>query len=157
MVFPSREGCTSGADISVAVRGAADGSCGPGVVTCVRAWEEAVEEPDAMASVVTVCALGAAKRAPLVGGSMVGTSVRSAWGLFVRRFRSAVGDIYRRCRPLCSVGLLSSPASRATCCPAEGGVGLWCWAFADLLVLCGGCGVRVELCPVDPSGVRWWS
>ena len=40
MGFPSRERCDEGADIGVAVRGAAVGSCGPCVVALVLAWEE---------------------------------------------------------------------------------------------------------------------
>ena len=50
MGLPSRETCTDGADFRVAVPGAADGLCGPGVVAFVPAWEEAAAELDAFAS-----------------------------------------------------------------------------------------------------------
>ena len=40
----SRGRCTDDADIGVAVPAAANGSCGPGVVAFVPAWEEAAEE-----------------------------------------------------------------------------------------------------------------
>ena len=82
MGLPSRGRCTDRAHVSVAVPGAADGSCGPGVVAFVPGWQEAPEELDAMASAVPVCALSAVKRARLVGGSMVGICVRSVLGLF---------------------------------------------------------------------------
>ena len=139
--LPLREGCTDGADIGVAVCGAADGSSGPGVVSFVLAWEEAVEEPDAVAPAVLVCASSAARRARSVGGSMVGIGVQSVRGLFVRRRGSAAGDICRRCLPPGSSGLLSSSAWNVTRRAAEGGVRLWCRALVHLLDLCGGCGV----------------
>ena len=134
--------------MGVAVRGAAVGSCGPGVVAFVPAWEEAVEELDAMASAVPLCALSAAERARLVGESPVGIGMPSVRGLFVRRWGSAVGDICRCCRPLGSIGLLLSLEWKATRHAAKGGMRLWCWAFADLLVPCSDCGVRGECCPV---------
>ena len=68
-----------------------------------------------MASAVSMCALSAAKRACSVGGIMVGMGVRSVRGLSVGRWNSALGDIRRRCRPLCSDGLLSSLAWEVTC------------------------------------------
>ena len=159
MGFPSRKRCTDSANIGVAVRRAADGSCVPRVVALILAWEEAVQQPDTMASAVSVRALSPAKRARSVGGSIDGIGVRSVRGLFVRRWGSPVGDICRRCCPLGSVGLLSSPAWKVNRRAAEGGVRLWCWAFADLLVPRGGCGVRGECCPVAPSGAFWssWS
>ena len=55
MGFPLRDGCTNGTDIGVAVCGAADGSCGPGLVSFILVLEEAVEEPDAVAPAVSVC------------------------------------------------------------------------------------------------------
>ena len=110
MGFPSRERCTDGAEIGVAVRGAADSSCGPGVVAFVLAWEGAVKESDTVASAVSVRELSAAKRGCWLDGSMVRIGVRSVRGLFVRRWGSAVGDICRRCRSLGSAGLLSSSA-----------------------------------------------
>ena len=153
----SQEVSTEGADIGVAVRGAVDGSCGPCVVVFVLGWEEASEKLDAMVSAVSVCALSAAKCARSVGGSMVGIGVRFVRGLFVRRWGSAVGDICRWCCQLGLVGLLSSPAWMVTCCAAEGGPRLWCWAVADLLVPRCGCIVRGECCLVAPSGARWSS
>ena len=155
--FLIHKGCTYGADIGVDVRGAADGSCGPGVVVFVLVWEEAVEELDAMAPAVSVCVPSAAKRASSVGGSMVGIAVRSIQGLIVRRWRSAVGDICRRCLRPGSVGLLSSQAWKVSRHAAQGGVQLWCWALADLLVPRGACGVRGVCCPVAPTGLRWSS
>ena len=118
-----------------------------------------MEEPDAMASAVLVCVLSAVKRARSVGGSMVGLCVQSVVDLFVLRWGSAVRDICRRCCPLCSAGWPSSPALNVTRRAAEGSVCLSCWAFANLLVPCGGCSVRGEYCPVAPSGARWssWS
>ena len=55
VVLLLREVCTDGADIGVALCGAADGLCGPGVVLFVLAWEEAVEELDTVAPAVPVC------------------------------------------------------------------------------------------------------
>ena len=101
--LPSRERCNDGAHISVAVPGVADGSCGPGAVVFVVAWQGVAEQLDAVASAVPVCALKAAKRARSVGGSMAGIGVRSVRALFPRRLGSGLRDI-------CSVGWLSSPA-----------------------------------------------
>ena len=157
MGFLSRERCTDGADMGVAVRGAADGSRGPGVVVFVFAWEEAAEEPDAMAPAVLACPLSAAKRARSVGGIMVGICVQSVRGLFVRCWGSPLGDICRRCLPLGSVGLLSSRAWKVTRCAAVRVVRLLCWVLADLLVPRGGCGVRGECCPAAASGACWSS
>ena len=104
---------------------------GPPIIRVVRvrvfvlAWEEAVGELDAMASAVSVCALSAAKSARSMRGNMVVIGVPSVRGLFVRRWGAAVGDICRRCRPLGSVGLLSSLAWKVTHRAAEGGVRLW--------------------------------
>ena len=109
--------------ISVSLYAGRDGWCGPSLVAFVLAWEEAVQEPDAMAFVLPVRALRAAKRTRCVAGSMVKIGVRSVQGLLVRRWGSAVGDICRRCRPLGLVGLLSSAAWTVTCCAAEGTVG----------------------------------
>ena len=88
-----REGCTDSADISVAVRGAADGLCGPGVVSFVLARDEALEEPDAVAPAVLGCAPSAARRARPVGGTIAGIGVRYVRGLFVCRWCSAAADI----------------------------------------------------------------
>ena len=104
MGLPVREGCTDGADISVAVCEAVDGSCGPFVVSFLLAWEEAAEEPNAVASAVPVCTWSAAKCARLVRWSVVEISVRSVRGLFVRHWGSAAGDICQRYLPLALLG-----------------------------------------------------
>ena len=150
MGFRLSEGCTAGADIGIALRGAADGSCALGVVVFVLAWEEAVEEPDAVAPAVSVCAPSAAKRARLVDGSMVGIGVRFARGLFVSRWGLAVADIGPRCPPPGWVALLLSSAWKVTRLPAQGGMRLWYRALDNLLVPRGGCGIRGECCPVAP-------
>ena len=149
MGVSSRERCTDGADIGIAIRRAAD------VVVFVPAWEEAVEKSDTMAPAVLACALSAAVRARSVGGSMVGIGVWSVPGLFFRPLGSAVADICRQCLPLGLVGLLLSPAWKVTRRAAEGGVRLLSWALADLLVPRDVCGVRGECCPVAPSGAHW--
>ena len=138
MRFLLREGCT---EIVFLVRGAANGSCGPGVVVFVLARDEAVEEQDTMAAAVSVCVPSAAKRARSEGRSMVGIRVLSVRGLFVRRCGSGVGDICRRCFQPGLVGLLSSLAWKVSRCAAEGGVQLWCWALRNILVPRGGCRV----------------
>ena len=109
-----------------------------------------------MVSMVSVCALSAAKRARSVGGSMVWIGVRSVPG---HRLGSALGDICWWYCLLGSVVLLSSPAWKVTRRAVQGGVRLCCWAPADLLVPRGGCCVRGECCPAAPSWGRWssWS
>ena len=95
----SREGCTNGAEISVAVYPDASGPCCLLVVPLVRAREGEEEGPDAAASAVSTCTLSAAGRAYSVGGKMVWICVRSVRGLLVGRWAPAVGDICRRCVP----------------------------------------------------------
>ena len=115
-------------------------------------WEEAVEEPDAVAPGVLVCAPSAAKGARSVGWSMGGIGVRSVRGLFLRRSGLAASDICRWCLRAGSSGLFSSSAWKVTRFAAEAGLWLWCRAPADLLAPRGGCGVREESCPAAPSG-----